>query len=456
MIDHRGAVNTILDINSRYGVAAGDRVFALSSLGFDLSVYDIFGPLAVGGAIVMPAAEEALDPAHWIDIVIRERVTIWNSVPALMKLFVEYAGSRPDLAGNNLRLALLSGDWIPLTLPDQIRALAPKAEVISLGGATEASIWSILFPIRNVDPAWKSIPYGRAMVNQSFLVLDKALDDCPVGVIGELYIGGIGLCKGYWNNPQITQASFVTHPPTGARLYRTGDLGRWLPDGNIEFLGREDFQVKIQGLRIELGEIEAILLQHPAVNAAVVTARGERDGPKRLIGYIVPRGRPPAENELRNFLLTKLPDYMVPLAFVPLDALPLTPNGKIDRSALPEPDLIATEATSVAPRNELETSLVKIWQEVFGIERIGVTDDFFDLGGHSLLGMQILSRIARTFGRKLPFSAILQSRNIEKLAAIIRDSGSAPAVSPPHSRIPIQPRGLRPARGVVRVTGTGA
>ena len=241
MIDHRGAVNTILDVNRRFRVTAGDRVFALSSLSFDLSVYDVFGALAAGGTIVIPAADDAFDPAHWAAMIARHGVTIWNSVPALMKMHVEYEATHFETLGNNLRLVLLSGDWIPLTLPEQIRAVAPKAEIISLGGATEVSIWSILFPVENMDPAWKSIPYGRAMVNQTFHVLDRVLEDCPAWVTGSLYIGGIGLAKGYWSDPEKTAASFITHPGTGERLYRTGDLGRLLPDGNIEFLGPRGF-----------------------------------------------------------------------------------------------------------------------------------------------------------------------------------------------------------------------
>jgi len=337
-------------------------------------------------------------------------------VPALMKLFVEYAASRPEIAGNKLRLALLSGDWIPLSLPGEIRALAPKVEIISLGGATEASIWSILFPVQNVDPAWKSIPYGRPMVNQDFQVLDKALDACPTWVIGELYIGGTGLAKGYWRNPEKTAASFVTHPRTGEKLYRTGDLGRWLPDGNIEFLGREDFQVKIQGLRIELEEIETVMLQYPCVSAAVVTARGERDGPKRLIAWFVSKSHAPSANELRDFLLAKLPDYMVPLAFVALDALPLTPNGKIDRSALPEPEFFKTAETSVAPRTPLEHRLAGIWKQVLGLESVAVHDDFIALGGDSLRGLRIVNQLRELLGEHISPVIIFEASTIATLA----------------------------------------
>ena len=288
MIDHSGAVNTILDVNKRFGVGPEDRVLALANLNFDLSVYDIFGTLAAGGTIVLPEAAGTKDPAHWLKLMEQKQVTVWNSVPALMQMLVEYASGRTEVVPQSLRLALLSGDWIPLDLPDQIKALVDGVQVISLGGATEASIWSNLYPIEKVNPDWKSIPYGRPMVNQRFYVLNEFLEDCPDWVPGQLYIGGIGLAKGYWQDKEKTKDSFIVHPRTGERLYRTGDLGRYLPDGNIEFLGREDFQVKIRGYRIELGEIEAALKQHLGVKDAVVIALGESREEKQLVGYVVP------------------------------------------------------------------------------------------------------------------------------------------------------------------------
>jgi amino acid adenylation domain-containing protein len=288
MIDHRGAVNTILDTNQRFNVQPQDRVLALSSLSFDLSVYDIFGTLAAGGTIVMPDADATRDPAHWAQLMVQHQVTIWNSVPALMQMLVDYAASRPELLTKSLRLVMLSGDWLPLTLPDQIRALFEDVQVVSLGGATEASIWSILYPIETVDSTWKSIPYGRPMASQRFYVLNEALEPCPVWVPGQLYIGGTGLARGYWRDEEKTSASFITHPQTKERLYKTGDLGRYLPDGNIEFLGREDFQVKVNGYRIELGEISAALQQHPAVKEVVVSAVGESRENKQLVAYVVP------------------------------------------------------------------------------------------------------------------------------------------------------------------------
>jgi amino acid adenylation domain-containing protein len=285
-IAHQGAVNTILDINQRFHVTSQDCVLALSSLSFDLSVYDIFGTLAAGGTIVIPDAEATKDPAHWAALLIQHGVTIWNSVPALMQMLVEYLTE--NSIQSSLRLVMLSGDWLPLNLSDRIRTVFGDTQVVSLGGATEASIWSILYPITTVDPTWKSIPYGRPMANQHFYVLNEALEPCPIWVTGQLYIGGIGLAKGYWRNEEKTNASFIIHPQTKERLYKTGDLGRYLSDGNIEFLGREDFQVKVNGYRIELGEIETILKQHPAIAQAVVSATRQSRENKQLVAYIVP------------------------------------------------------------------------------------------------------------------------------------------------------------------------
>ncbi len=292
MIDHRGALNTVLDINRRFGVGRGDRILAISSLSFDLSVYDVFGTLAAGASIVVPGLDNLREPASLSAILARERVTVWNSVPALMDMMVTYLEGNGGTLPSSLRLVLLSGDWIPVTLPDRIRRLAPGAQVISLGGATEASIWSICHPIGLVDPAWRSIPYGRPLANQSFAVLNGHLEPCPVWVPGQLYIGGAGVAKGYWRDEERTRASFIVHPASGERLYRTGDLGRYLPDGTIEFLGREDFQVKVHGYRIELGEIEATLRRHPAVGEAVVVAHKDGPGDRRLVAYVVPSREP--------------------------------------------------------------------------------------------------------------------------------------------------------------------
>jgi amino acid adenylation domain-containing protein len=400
MINHQGVVNTIEDINSRFGVTKDDRVLALSSLSFDLSVYDIFGCLAAGAAIVIPDADGIRDPSHWADLVNRHGVTVWNSVPALMDLFVDYIRGHADARPRSLRLVLLSGDWIPVGLPDEIRKLAGVPSIISLGGATEASIWSILYPIDGVDPNWSSIPYGRAMANQSFHVLDASLVPCPVWVPGELFIAGIGLAKGYWRDATLTEASFCDHPLTGERLYRTGDIGRWLPDGNIEFLGRKDTQVKLQGFRAELGEIEAILSRHPSVSAAAVAAKGPRDGAKRLVAYVVIRpGSSPSSADLQAFLAEKLPDYMVPATYLILDALPLTPNGKVNRQALPEPPEIArSPEQSLSSRDTGLEQMRELVSGVLGQTKLDAEVSLLEYGATSIDVIRIVNRLDETMG----------------------------------------------------------
>ncbi|HEU4421787.1 MAG TPA: amino acid adenylation domain-containing protein, partial [Pilimelia sp.] len=291
MISHHSALNTVADISSRFGIGADDRVLGLSSLSFDLSVYDIFGPLAVGGCLVLPAPDRRGDPSHWGDLVGEHGVTVWNSVPAQLQMLSDYLAAAPMVNLPTLRLAMLSGDWIPVGLPDEIRRRLPGLRLISLGGATEAAIWSIYYPIGEVPPQWRSIPYGRPLANQTFHVLDKAMRPRPDWVPGDLYIGGAGLALGYLGDERKTAERFVRHPHTGERLYRTGDLGRYLPDGDIEFLGRDDAQVKIRGYRIELAEVEAALAAHPAVAAAVVVVDGDAPLDRRLVAFAEPRVR---------------------------------------------------------------------------------------------------------------------------------------------------------------------
>lgn len=286
VIDHRGAVNTILDINTRFDIQPDDRILGLSSLTFDLSVYDVFGTLAAGATLVIPEAEGIRDPSYLADLMKGQGITVWNSVPTLMEMLTDYVSAAPETDISSIRLAMLSGSWIPLKLPDKVWALAPRAKVISLGGATEASIWSVIHPIETLDPSWESIPYGRPMENQALHVLDAEFKDRPDWVTGQIYISGQGLAKGYFNDPQKTATAFITRPETGENLYRTGDLGRYRPDGTIELLGREDNQVKIRGYRVELGEIEAALRSHPGVKEAVVTAVGGVRENRQLVGFV--------------------------------------------------------------------------------------------------------------------------------------------------------------------------
>ncbi|MCT7982347.1 amino acid adenylation domain-containing protein [Laspinema sp. A4] len=286
-VEHGAVLNTLVDINDRFKIGPGDRVLAVSSLCFDLSVYDIFGLLIAGGTVVMPNPSPTPDPHHWAAVMVQQQITVWNSAPALIQMLIDATLGQPDPLPASLRVVLLSGDWIPLSLPEQIKALVSGVQVIGLGGATEASIWSILYPIKTIDPSWKSIPYGQAMRNQRFYVLDETLQPCPEGVPGQLYIGGVGLARCYWRDEAKTQSRFITHPQTSERLYCTGDLGSYRSDGNIEFIGRIDNQVKIRGFRIELGEVEAVLNQHPDVRQAVVIDREDVRGSKRLVAYIL-------------------------------------------------------------------------------------------------------------------------------------------------------------------------
>ncbi|MCI0544165.1 MAG: amino acid adenylation domain-containing protein, partial [Actinobacteria bacterium] len=338
---HTGVVNNLVDLNRSFGVGPEDRILAISSPSFDMCVYEVLGTLAAGGAIVMPEAALAKDPAHWAELIVRHRVTVWNSAPPLLEMLVNHVQNRPPLRPKSIRVAILGGDWVPVTLPDRLQALADDVRVIVLGGATEASIHSIVYPVDRTDPTWRSIPYGRPMANQHAYILDAHREPVPIGVPGELHLGGIGLARGYFDRPDLTAEKFLPNPfrQGPERIYKTGDLARYMPDGTIELIGRMDFQVKIHGHRMELGEIAAALKQHPAVRQAVVLAREDEPGDKRLVAYVVADGAsPPRPTELRNFLKDRLPRYMVPSAFAVLDKIPLSPNGKVDRRALPPPD----------------------------------------------------------------------------------------------------------------------
>lgn len=304
MIRHGSVVNRLADINERFAIGPDDRIFAITASHHDLSVYDFFGTIAAGAAAIVPDADKALDPAHWAELMRRHRATVWNSVPAFLEMLVAYLeNAAPSRVPGDLRLVLLAGDWIPVSLPGRLRAIIPGVSVVSLGGPTETTIWDIHYPVGEVDPSWTSIPYGKPLRNSRYYVMNRCLEERPDWVGGELFIAGVGLAKGYWNDASKTQTRFIEHPETGERLYRSGDLGRYLPDGNIEFLGRADTQLKVGGIRIEAGEVAAAIRKHPAVADVIVRATGS-NGTRRLEAYVVPsrrsEGYDPARKKLSD------------------------------------------------------------------------------------------------------------------------------------------------------------
>ena len=290
-IGHRSVVNRMTEINERFCIGSGDRVFGLTALQHDLSVYDLFGTLWAGATLVLPSVDGRRDPAHWLKLIHQEKVSFWNSVPTFMEMLVDHLEHISGSASNApeaLRAVILAGDWIPVNLPNRLRKFVPDVEFIASGGPTETTVWDIWYPVKEVDSDWKSIPYGRPLRNTKYHILNPLLQPCPVWVTGEMYISGEGLAIGYWGDERETTDKFITHPDTGERLYRSGDTGRWLPDGNIEFMGRDDFQIKIRGYRIELGEIESTLRKCPAIKETVVTVKGESSDARQLVAYVVP------------------------------------------------------------------------------------------------------------------------------------------------------------------------
>jgi amino acid adenylation domain-containing protein len=420
MISHRGAVNTNLDINQRFGIGANDRVLGLASLSFDLSVYDIFGFLAAGATLVIPHHQDALNPTAWLQLMHQHRVTFWNTAPAVIDMLMTLVQSQSQRLPDSLRVVMMSGDAISVTLPDLIRQHAqPQIQVYSFGGATEGSIWSIYYPIDRVDPDWISIPYGKPLSNQRFHILDANLNPVPIGVAGELHIGGTGVALGYFRRPELTAERFIPDPfYPGGTLYKTGDLGRYSPDGTIQFLGRIDYQVKIRGFRIELGEIDAAVTQYPGIQEAAIIVREDQPGVKQLCAYVVPQPQASVNvAELKQALRQKLPDYMVPPFILLLDRLPLTSNGKVDRQALPKPEtLLAAAAPTTLPQTYLERQIAEVWGELLQVNSIGRHDNFFDLGGQSMLMVQAQVRLQEQLGRELNIVDLFQFPTIATLA----------------------------------------
>ena len=421
MISHGAAMNTVTHVNELIGAGPEDRVLAVSSLSFDLSVYDIFGMHAAGGAVVLPDHDKSHDPAHWQELMHTHRVTRWNSAPQFMRMLLDGLPPGEQLVAP-LLTALLSGDFIPLNLPDRIRVRYPGAQVISLGGATEAAIWSIYHPVDAVDPTWASIPYGRPLPNQSVWVGDTALQPCPDHVRGRIFIGGLGLAQGYRAAPEFTAERFIKHPDTGERLYDTGDIGRYAADGNVIILGREDGQVKIRGHRVEVGEVEAVLRRHPSVAQAVVRSVGETSESRQLVAYVEPVQGTSADLQalLKDYLGECLPEYMVPRAVLVVERMPMSANGKLDISALPVLQQMEDGAsTRVAPRTPAEQAVLAVWCRVMPDVDIGVTDNFFDVGGDSILASVLVRELNAALPLTLKMHELFENITVEALAGLL-------------------------------------
>ncbi|ONK09531.1 Phenyloxazoline synthase MbtB [Streptomyces sp. MP131-18] len=386
-VSHRAAMNTLGAINARYGIGPGDRGLALAELDFDMSVYDLFGPLSAGGSVVLIGEEAQRDAQHWASLVRELGVTVVNCVPALLEMLLTAAESGIG-PGTSLRLVLLGGDWVGLDLPGRLRALVPGARLVALGGMTEAAVHSTVFDLDEVEPGWSSVPWGVPLPNMRARVVDSRGRDCPDWVPGELWIAGTGLANGYRGDPERTTERFVEH--AGHRWYRTGDRARYRDDGLLEFLGRTDHQIKLRGHRIELGEVEAAAVAHPDVKAAVALVTGS---PARLV--LVAAGEAEPEEVLRA-LRSHLPAYMMPGQVTAVDALPLTRNGKPDRTKAAElADHERVMGSGAAPSGWAETVVARVWSEVLGIADIGREDSFFALGGDSLLATRVIVALRR-------------------------------------------------------------
>ena len=409
-IEHRSLVNFLCSMRHEPGITASDRVLAETTLSFDIAGLELYLPLITGAQIVLANREEAQDAQKLIQKVAQTGITLMQATPATWRLMLE-AGWQ----GNRRLKILCGGEALPRDLADQL--LERCAELWNVYGPTETTVWSTLYRVQAEDAGPVSL--GRPIANTEIFVLDSHRQPVPIGVMGELYIGGDGLARGYLNRPELTAEKFVPHPFSSdpqRRLYRTGDLVRYQRDGNLVYLGRADNQVKLRGFRIELGEIENTLANHPAVQQAVVVVREDTPGDKRLVAYIVAGEQQLANEELREHLKQSLPDYMVPGIFVALPAFPLTPNGKVDRRALPAPDYSRAPSIGIGPRNRNEEILQQIWQRVLGLASVGVKDNFFEIGGHSLLAVRLLTEIKNVTGKEIPLAALFQGATIECLA----------------------------------------
>ncbi len=416
VIKHSAVANTIQDINNKFNVNEDSCIIGLSAFSFDLSVYDIFGSLSTGAKLVIVDDQRNIEEIQ--KIINKHKITFWNSVPAIMSMYLMNGGK----GQKHLKSVLLSGDWIPVTLPDEIKTKFKNAEVCSLGGATEASIWSIFYPIKNVFNGMNSIPYGMPLANQKILILNASGKLCPIGAIGEICIAGKGVAEGYANQPEKTAAVFVDNNEYG-RIYRTGDFGRMHSAGYIEFLGRIDEQVKIRGFRIELGEIESRIREIEGIKECAVIVRTDNRGDKAIYAYYT-SDREESVSEIRDRLSESLPGYMVPSYMKQIETIPVTKNGKLDKKALPEIEGRITKEY-IAPRNEAEEAVCEAFREILGVEKAGIQDSFFELGGDSIKAVRIISKL-RNAGYAVTVKDVMNGKTAERIAIYIKNANEKP------------------------------
>ena len=417
---HRAAINRFHWMWITYPFELGEVCCQKTALSFVDSVWEIFGPLLRGIRTIIIPDRAVKNPEHLLDTLADHAVTRIVLVPSLLRMLLDAATDLTDVLPN-LKYCISSGETLPLDLALCFMKRMPHCVLLNLYGSSEVAADATCFDMRNYI-SLPCIPIGRPIANTQIYLLDDQMQLVPVGLPGELAIGGDGLARGYFNRPALTAAKFVPNPfsgEPGARLYLTGDWARYLPDGNIEYLGRLDHQVKIRGFRIELGEIETVLSQHPAVREVVVVAHEDTPGDKRLVAYVVlHKGQCTTANDLQGHVLKALPAYMMPSTFVWLEALPLTPNGKVNRHALPSPSPIRdTSAESLmTPTSLVQHQLAQIWEELLGVRPIGIGDNFFYVGGHSLLAARLVGRIEQVFGKRLPLATLFAGPTIEQMA----------------------------------------
>jgi amino acid adenylation domain-containing protein len=437
-LEHRSVVNFLYSMRLEPGLSGNDTLLAVTTLSFDIAGLEIFLPLAVGAKLVVAPRQATYDGHLLKQLLAQSGVTVMQATPTTWRLLFECGWTGDP----NLKV-LIGGEAVAVELARRLAAVC--GPVWNMYGPTETTIWSSLYRITGRDQ--RNVPIGTPIANTSLYVLDGNRQPVAIDEEGELYIGGEGLARGYFERPELTTEKFVPDPfssQPGARMYRTGDLVRVRDDGNVEFLGRLDHQVKVRGFRIELGEIEAVLEQHPAVQQGIVAARDESTGEKHLVAYVVPAASAAIDiAELRQHLRKQLPDYMVPSAFVRMQQMPLTPNGKVDRKALPSPRAsdYRSDREYVSPRDFVEKKLAKLWEEVLGVNPVGATDNFFDLGGRSLLAARLFIKIAHKFGKELPLTTLIQAPSVELLANELRASGKDAAYP---TLVPMRTGGKKP------------